>query len=62
MSLVGQNVLNTGASMGIGVAIALKLAGHGANLILFARSEDKPADLSKQLHEIAGEKIKVFAQ
>ncbi|KAH6643068.1 short chain dehydrogenase/ reductase-like protein [Boeremia exigua] len=41
MSLKNQNVLITGASMGIGAAIAKRLASESANLILFARSEDK---------------------
>ncbi|CEN59614.1 predicted protein [Aspergillus calidoustus] len=41
MSFRGQNVLITGASMGIGAAIARKVAAEGANLALFARSEDK---------------------
>lgn len=62
MSLTGQNILVTGASMGIGAAIARNLARNGANLILFARSEDKLAELSKELYEIAGEKIKVFCK
>ncbi len=41
MSLKNQNVLITGASMGIGATIAKHLAAQSANLILFARSEDK---------------------
>lgn len=41
MSLKGQTVLITGASMGIGAAIARRLADESATLILFARSEDK---------------------
>ncbi|KAL4910712.1 hypothetical protein BDW74DRAFT_141695 [Aspergillus multicolor] len=52
MAFTGKNVLITGASMGIGEAIARKLAVEGANLVLFARSEDKlreiTADLQKQ--------------
>ncbi|KAK5125036.1 hypothetical protein LTR85_001227 [Meristemomyces frigidus] len=41
MSLKGHNVLITGASMGIGRAIALAFAAEGANLALLARSHDK---------------------
>ncbi|KAH8435131.1 uncharacterized protein LDX57_012760 [Aspergillus melleus] len=41
MSLQGSTVLITGASMGIGEAIAHSFAQEGANLILFSRSEDK---------------------
>nr|POE54509.1 serine 3-dehydrogenase [Quercus suber] len=41
MSLRGKNVVITGASMGIGRAIALAYGAEGANLILISRSEDK---------------------
>lgn len=49
MSLKGQNVLITGASMGIGAAIAKRLAAESANLILFARSEDKLNSIAQEL-------------
>ncbi|KAL4990310.1 hypothetical protein BDW68DRAFT_175027 [Aspergillus falconensis] len=39
MAFNGKNVLITGASMGIGEAIARKAAAEGANLALFAQSE-----------------------
>jgi 3-hydroxy acid dehydrogenase/malonic semialdehyde reductase len=39
--LKGQNVLITGASMGIGAEIAKTAARESANVILFARSEEK---------------------
>lgn len=41
MSLKNQNIVITGASMGIGATIAKHFAAESANLILFARSEDK---------------------
>ncbi|KAH9880604.1 hypothetical protein IAQ61_000898 [Plenodomus lingam] len=41
MSLKGQTVLITGASMGIGAAVAKRLAAESATLILFARSTAK---------------------
>ncbi|BCR92154.1 uncharacterized protein ACHE_80054A [Aspergillus chevalieri] len=49
MVLQGSNVLLTGASMGIGSAIAEALAAKGANLILFARSEDKLQNLADKI-------------
>ncbi|KAF2142704.1 uncharacterized protein K452DRAFT_9455 [Aplosporella prunicola CBS 121167] len=49
MSLKGQNVLITGASMGIGAAIAKRLAQEDATLILFARSKDKLSQLASEL-------------
>ncbi|KAH7193989.1 uncharacterized protein B0J16DRAFT_412514 [Fusarium flagelliforme] len=49
MALQGKVVLLTGASMGIGETIASSLAEQGANLILFARSEDKLAAITTKL-------------
>jgi NADP-dependent 3-hydroxy acid dehydrogenase YdfG len=60
MSLKNQNVLITGASMGIGAAIAKRLAHEQANLILFARSGDKLKALSDEIHKTSGESIKLF--
>lgn len=60
-SLKGQNVLITGASMGIGAAIAKRLAHEQANLILFARSADKLQSLAQEIHDIAGDKNHVIA-
>lgn len=51
MSLKDQNVLITGASMGIGAAIARRLAQEGTNLILFARSTDKLHTMVKKLQD-----------
>jgi NADP-dependent 3-hydroxy acid dehydrogenase YdfG len=49
MSLKDQTVLITGASMGIGAAIARRLAAENATLILFARSGDKLKAFSDEL-------------
>ncbi|KAL2787051.1 NAD(P)-binding protein [Aspergillus keveii] len=49
MSLAGKTALLTGASMGIGEAIATSLAEQGCNLILISRSEDKLTTLAKKL-------------
>ncbi|UPX13237.1 uncharacterized protein EKO05_0003757 [Ascochyta rabiei] len=52
MSLKNQNVLITGASMGIGATIAQRLARESANLILFARSEDKLKNVAQECREM----------
>ncbi|KAL0940455.1 short chain dehydrogenase reductase family [Colletotrichum truncatum] len=49
MGLEGKNVLVTGASMGIGEAIATALAAKGANLVLLSRSERNLATLANKL-------------
>lgn len=59
MSLKSQTVLITGASMGIGAAIARRLAAESATLILFARSADKLKALAEELQS-AHQDIKVF--
>ena len=51
MSLRGKTVLITGASRGIGAALALQLASEGSNLILVSRNE---ADLEKIAQEARG--------
>ena len=49
MNIKGKVVLITGASEGIGKAVAEALAGEGAKLVLAARSEDKLKALAASL-------------
>ena len=49
MLLRGQVALVTGATRGIGLAIARALAGEGCNLIVTARSESALARVSREL-------------
>lgn len=49
MQLSGKTVLLTGASGGIGQAIALRLAGAGARLVLVARNMARLASLQSEL-------------
>lgn len=51
--LRGRRILLTGASSGIGKALALQLADAGAKLILAARSEDKLNTLAHSLQDRA---------
>ncbi len=50
MKLAGKVALVTGSSMGIGQAIALKLASEGANIIINYRSH--PEDADKTLEQV----------
>ena len=59
MSLTGKTVVLTGASKGIGRALALQLAQQGANLALVARSESELNELKSEV-EKAGAKCLVF--
>ena len=58
MTLSGRVALVTGASQGIGRACALKLAASGATVAVAARSQEKLAELVK---EIEGSGGKAFA-
>lgn len=48
-SLIGKNILVTGASSGIGQAVAVACAGMGASVVLTARNSLRLADTLKQM-------------
>ena len=54
-SLRGKTVVVTGASRGVGEAIALRCARDGANVVMLARSADGPSHpkLQGHLHDVA---------
>ena len=52
LSLQSKTALVCGASQGIGRAIAIALAEHGANCILLARNEVALNDVVKYLNTI----------
>jgi citronellol/citronellal dehydrogenase len=55
MSFNGKTVLITGASRGIGKAIALKLASEGANIIIAAKSVEENPKLGGTIYSAAKE-------
>ncbi len=60
MQLEGARILLTGASGGIGRAIASRLAGRGASLLLTARDEGSLAAMAREL-AARGAKVEVVA-
>lgn len=55
----GKLILITGASAGIGEACARRSAAEGANLVLWARRQDRLADLAGELRKDAGLEIRI---
>ncbi len=55
MSLKDQTVFVTGASRGIGRAIALRCAQDGANVVIAAKSEEPHPKLGGSIHTVAAE-------
>lgn len=54
-NLAGKTVFITGASRGIGRAIALRCARDGANVVIAAKSELPHPKLGGSIHEVAAE-------
>ncbi len=55
MKLEGKVAIVTGASRGIGRAIALALAGEGADVVIAARTEEETGPLPGTIHKTADE-------
>jgi len=58
--LSGKNIVITGASGGIGEAIAKQCAANGANLVLLARSVDKLEELQSALQQNHQVRVAIF--
>jgi len=61
MNLVGQTVLVTGGSKGIGRAICLALAREGANIVIAARDESRIRETMEKLKEIDSKALAIQA-
>jgi 3-oxoacyl-[acyl-carrier protein] reductase len=59
--LSGKVAIVTGASRGIGRAIALKLASDGARVLLVARTADAIAGAVAEIHRLGGQSIGIVA-
>ncbi|MDP3761205.1 MAG: SDR family oxidoreductase [Ramlibacter sp.] len=55
--LAGKVALVTGAGRGIGRAIALKLAGEGARLVINDLDEEPAQEVAREIHAFGGEAI-----
>ena len=58
MSLQGKTLFITGASRGIGLAIALRAARDGANIVVAAKTETPHPKLPGTIHSAAEEIVK----
>lgn len=56
-SLSGKRVVVTGASLGIGRAVAVRLAGEGARVVLSARHSDTLDETVKLIRDAGGEAL-----
>ena len=61
LNLNNKTALITGASKGIGKAIAESLAKEGCNLVLAARSEDKLNEIKSELQKIHNISVEIMA-
>ncbi len=59
MDIAGRTAIITGASSGIGQAVAAEFAGRGANVVLAARSRDKLNRLAADLAPLPGRALAV---
>lgn len=61
LQMSGRNALVTGASLGIGLAIAKSFIGAGANVAIVARRQEKLDDAKRELEKIGSGKVATIA-
>src|ERR1022692_1291503 len=54
LELEGKNILITGGSSGLGLALAELLVGEGARVCIFARGAERMKEANRRLHELGG--------
>jgi gluconate 5-dehydrogenase len=59
-NLAGKTALVTGGNRGIGLAIAQGLAGHGANIVLVARTKEQLETAAHQIQSDTGKKVYTY--
>lgn len=59
--LAGRTIFITGASRGIGKAIALKAAKDGANIVIAAKTAEAHPKLPGTIYTAAKESIQIFS-
>ena len=55
-TLQGKTIVITGASRGIGLAIALRAAADGANIVLLAKTTEPHPKLPARVHRRRGDR------
>ncbi len=55
LELEGKNILITGGSAGLGLALAELLVAEGARVCIFARGAERMKQANRRLHELGGE-------
>ena len=59
ITLNGKHVVLTGASSGLGEALALEMAGHGARLTLLARRQDRLDAVAQEVEKRGGKALAI---
>ena len=58
-TLTDRRALVTGASSGIGRALAIELARHGVDVVLLARREDRLAEVADEIRKLGRRAVTV---